>query len=258
MSDLNIAIVQYSPIWEDAAANRRLLDRILQQVETSVDLIVLPEMFTTGFSMNAAALAEQMDGPSIDWMLKTASDRQAVVTGSLIISDGGRFFNRLLWVTPQGEIMHADKRHLFRMMGEERIYTPGKHVLEVSLKDWRIRGFVCYDLRFPVWMRNRNSACDLAVVVANWPKARRHHWRSLLVARAIENQMVVVGVNRVGMDGSGLAFSGDSMVVDAAGEILGEWSGSPVVARMRIERGPLEQYRSDFPAWMDADGFCLE
>ncbi|WP_028324124.1 amidohydrolase [Desulfatirhabdium butyrativorans] len=258
MQDLNIAMVQYSPVWEDATANRRLLDRLLQQVEPPVDLIVLPEMFATGFSMNAAALAESMSGPSVQWMLQTASDRQAVVMGSLIVSDGGRYFNRLLLATPQGGIAYADKRHLFRMMGEERVYAPGKHVLEVSLKGWRIRGFVCYDLRFPVWMRNRGNSCDLAIVVANWPRARRHHWRSLLVARAIENQMMVVGVNRVGTDGSGLAFSGDSMVVDATGEILGEWSGSPVVAQMRIDGSSLEQYRSDFPAWMDADGFCLE
>jgi len=257
MSHLKLAIVQFDPAWEDAAANRRRLDRMLQAIESPIDILVLPEMFSTGFTMNAASVAEPMDGPTIGWMAETAERMKAVLMGSVVVSEGGRFFNRLIWMRPDGGMSYADKRHLFRMMGEDRVYTPGTTVLEVELHGWRIRGYVCYDLRFPVWMRNTAPYAHLAVVVASWPKARRDIWQHLLIARAIENQMAVVGVNRVGADGSGLAFSGDSMVIDATGDIIGHWSQSPLVATIDLERKHIEDFRKDFPAWMDADAFRL-
>ncbi|MEW6258850.1 MAG: nitrilase-related carbon-nitrogen hydrolase [Thermodesulfobacteriota bacterium] len=258
MSHLKLAIVQFDPVWEDAATNRRRLDRVLQTIDSPIDILVLPEMFSTGFTMNAPSVAESMDGPTIGWMAETASRMNAVLMGSLVITENNRFFNRLIWMRPDGNMSFADKRHLFRMMGEDRIYTPGTTVLEVELNGWRIRGYVCYDLRFPVWMRNTEPHAHLAVVVASWPKARRSVWQNLLIARAIENQMAVVGVNRVGYDGSGLAFSGDSMVIDATGDILGHWSESPLVATIGLEQEHIETFRKDFPAWMDADAFHLE
>uniref|UniRef100_A0A7C4MT49 Omega-amidase YafV n=1 Tax=Desulfatirhabdium butyrativorans TaxID=340467 RepID=A0A7C4MT49_9BACT len=258
MSHLKLAIVQFDPEWENAPANRRRLDRMLQAIESPIDICVLPEMFSTGFTMNAASVAESMDGPTIGWMAETAGRMKAVLMGSVVVSEGGRFYNRLIWMRPDGGLSYADKRHLFRMMGEDRVYTPGTTVLEVELNGWRIRGYVCYDLRFPVWMRNTLPHAHLAVVVASWPKARRNVWQHLLIARAIENQMAVVGVNRVGVDGSGLAFSGDSMVIDATGDILGRWSESPLVATIGLERKHIEDFRKDFPAWMDADAFRLQ
>ncbi len=257
MSHLKLAVVQFDPAWEDAATNRSRLDRMLQAIDSPIDIVVLPEMFSTGFTMNAASIAEPMDGPTIDWMAETARRMKSVLMGSLVVTEGGRFFNRLIWMRPNGEISFADKRHLFRMMGEDRVYTPGATVLEVELNGWRIRGYVCYDLRFPVWMRNTAPHAHLAIVVASWPKARRNVWQHLLVARAIENQMAVVGVNRVGCDGAGIPFSGDSMVVDATGDILGHWSESPLVATIGLERERIESFRKEFPAWMDADAFRL-
>lgn len=253
MSDLTLTLIQPEPVWEDISANLELFDRLMAQIQDPTDLILLPEMFTTGFTMNAEKLAQDMAGSGVQWLKETAVRKNADVAGSLIIREKGRFFNRLVWAKPDGALFGYDKRHLFRMAGEDRFYAAGEDRLTVQLQGWRFRPFICYDLRFPVWCRNRQNAYDAAVFVANWPRARSDHWKSLLTARAIENQCYVVGVNRVGKDGNGLEYSGDSAVIDPAGKRLFQKAGEPVIARLTLSREVLTAYRNAFPAWMDAD-----
>ncbi|MBW1778295.1 MAG: amidohydrolase [Deltaproteobacteria bacterium] len=253
MSDLTLTLIQPEPVWEDISANLDLFDRLTAQIQDPTDLILLPEMFTTGFTMNAEKLAQDMAGSGVQWLKETAGRKNADVAGSLIIREKDRFYNRLVWAKPDGSLFCYDKRHLFRMAGEDRFYAAGEDRLTVQLQGWRIRPFICYDLRFPVWCRNRQNAYDAAVFVANWPRTRSDHWKSLLTARAIENQCYVVGVNRVGKDGNGLEYSGDSAVIDPTGKRLFQKAGEPVIARLTLSREVLMEYRNAFPAWMDAD-----
>jgi len=257
MPDLTVTLIQTELDWEDVAANLRRFDRLIGGLQVATDLIVLPEMFTTGFSMNAAALAENMNGRTVGWLRETARRTAATVVGSIIIVDDGRFYNRLCWASPDGELATYDKRHLFRYAGEDRVYTTGGASLLVELKGWRIRPFVCYDLRFPVWTRNPNRTYDLALFVANWPQRRAEHWKVLLQARAIENQSYVIGVNRIGTDGNGLYHSGDSSVIDPIGTILFRSAHAPCVFTLPLDRDRLDDYRQSFPAWKDADQFLL-
>lgn len=257
MPDLTVTLIQTELDWEDVAANLRRFDRLIDSLQVATDLIVLPEMFTTGFSMNAAALAENMNGRTVGWLRETARRTAAAVVGSIIIVDDGRFYNRLCWASPDGELATYDKKHLFRYAGEDRVYTAGGASLLVELKGWRIRPFVCYDLRFPVWTRNTNRTYDLALFVANWPQRRAEHWKVLLQARAIENQSYVIGVNRIGTDGNGLYHSGDSSVIDPIGTILFRSAHAPCVFTLPLERDRLDDYRQSFPAWKDADQFLL-
>ena len=178
MPDLTVTLIQTELDWEDVAANLRRFDRLIDSLQVATDLIVLPEMFTTGFSMNAAALAENMNGRAVGWLRETARRTAAAVVGSIIVVDDGRFYNRLCWASPDGELATYDKKHLFRYAGEDRVYTAGGASLLVELKGWRIRPFVCYDLRFPVWTRNTNRTYDLALFVANWPQRRAEHWKA--------------------------------------------------------------------------------
>ena len=253
MPDLTVTLVQAELAWEDPEANRRALAETIAAMDAPADLIVLPEMFTTGFSMNAAPLAETMDGPTVAWVQETARTSGADVTGSFIAKENGRFFNRLVWARPDGTLFTYDKRHLFRMLGEEKIYSAGDRLLTVEINGWRIRPFICYDLRFPAWSRNLDNAYDLAVYIANWPARRAGHWQALLAGRAIENQCYVVGVNRVGVDGNGLSYSGDSSVIDPAGEILFSQSSIPAIHTQTLSKEILDTWRRDFPAWRDAD-----
>jgi len=257
MPDLTVTLIQTELDWEDVAANLRRFDRLIGSLQVATDLIVLPEMFTTGFSMNAAALAEDMNGRAVGWLREIARRTAAAVVGSIIIIDDGRFYNRLCWASPDGELATYDKKHLFRYAGEDRVYTAGGASLLVELKGWRIRPFVCYDLRFPVWTRNPNRTYDLALFVANWPQRRAEHWKVLLQARAIENQSYVIGVNRIGTDGNGLYHSGDSSVIDPIGSILFGSAHAPCVFTLPLERDRLDDYRQSFPAWKDADQFLL-
>jgi len=257
MPDLTVTLIQTELDWEDVAANLRRFDRLIGSLQVATDLIVLPEMFTTGFSMNAAALAENMNGPAVGWLRETARRTAAAVVGSVIVVDDGRFYNRLCWAGPDGELATYDKKHLFRYAGEDQVYTAGSASLLVELKGWKIRPFVCYDLRFPVWTRNTNSPYDLALFVANWPQRRAEHWKVLLQARAIENQSYVIGVNRIGTDGNGLYHSGDSSVIDPIGSILFRSAHAPCVFTLPLERDRLDDYRQSFPAWKDADQFLL-
>jgi omega-amidase len=257
MPDLTITLIQTELHWEDVAANLRRFDRLIDSLQVATDLIVLPEMFTTGFSMNADALAEDMNGRTVAWLRNTARHTAAAVIGSIIVADNGRFYNRLCWADPNGEVANYDKKHLFRYAGEDKVYTAGSASLLVELNGWKIRPFVCYDLRFPAWTRNVNSTYDLALFVANWPQRRAEHWKLLLQARAIENQTYVIGVNRIGTDGNGLYHSGDSSVIDPVGNILFRSAHAPCVFTLPLERGRLDDYRQSFPAWKDADQFLL-
>ncbi len=253
MSDLKVALIQSDLEWEQIDANLAKFDAAVSRIEGHVDLIVLPEMFSTGFSMNPDRLAELMDGSAVNWLRQKAQAKGAVLTGSLMIEEKGRFFNRLVWATPNGELSTYDKRHLFRYAGEEKIYTAGGKHITLECSGWRVRPSVCYDLRFPIWTRNLNLDYDLAVFVANWPAKRSAHWRALLVARAIENQCCVIGVNRVGIDGNGLDYDGCSMVVAPTGEIITEAVQAEAVLTATLQRGLLDDYRQSFPAWKDAD-----
>jgi omega-amidase len=257
MPDLTITLIQTELHWEDVAANLRRFDRLIDSLQVATDLIVLPEMFTTGFSMNADALAEDMNGRAVAWLRNTARHTAAAVVGSIMVADNGRFYNRLCWADPNGEVANYDKKHLFRYAGEDKVYTAGSASLLVELNGWKIRPFVCYDLRFPAWTRNVNSTYDLALFVANWPQRRAEHWKLLLQARAIENQTYVIGVNRIGTDGNGLYHSGDSSVIDPVGNILFRSAHAPCVFTLPLERGRLDDYRQSFPAWKDADQFWL-
>ena len=215
MENLKITLLQSDIVWEKPMDNIRNFSQMLSALKTS-DLIVLPEMFTTGFSMQPELLKEKMDGPSVQWMKNIAGEKGAAVTGSLIIEEEGRIFNRCVWVFPNGRITHYDKRHLFSMGSEHQHYSAGDKKLVVEYKNWRICPLVCYDLRFPVWSRNLENY-DVLIYVANWPANRHHVWKNLLVARAIENQSYCLGVNRIGKDDAGLNYDGDSAFVDPLG-----------------------------------------
>jgi predicted amidohydrolase len=218
--------------------------------------VVLPEMFSTGFSMDAAALAEDMDGPTVDWMREEAAAMGCVVTGSLIIRADGRHYNRLVWARPDGTLAHYDKRHLFRMADEQQHYAAGTRRLNVEIKGWRVCPMICYDLRFPVWSRNRGDY-DLLLYVANWPARRAHAWSSLLRARSIENLSYVVGVNRIGRDGNGTSYAGDSVALDFLGQAISSEGGGDRVETAVLDMESLRSYRASFPAHLDADEFEL-
>lgn len=259
MSDLTVSFVQASLQWHDPAANRAELQRHIDEISIATDLIVLPEMFTTGFSMEAAQLAEPMEGPTVAWMRELAATRDAVITGSIIIQDGeGQFFNRLLWVRPDGSISYYNKRHLFSMAGEHNVYTAGTERLIEEWRGWRICPLVCYDLRFPVWSRNpMQQPYDLLLYVANWPASRRTAWITLLRARAMENLAYTMGVNCVGIDGNSLAYAGDSALLDMRGEYLVEVGNQETGITRALRRADLEAFRERFPALHDADPFEL-
>lgn len=253
MPDLTVTLVQNELVWEDRKANLDRFGERLQPLAGATDLVILPEMFSTGFTMNAGPLAETMQGPTLGWMQVQARQLDAVVTGSAIIREDGALFNRLLWVWPDGQTEAYDKHHLFRMSGEHKVYAAGRELMTVTINGWRVRPFVCYDLRFPVWCRNYDKAYDVAIFVANWPSARAVHWRTLLRARAIENQCYVVGVNRVGTDGNGRTYRGDSTVIDPRGAVSYHCEEREDVFTTTLARKDLEAYREAFPAWKDAD-----
>ncbi|MCB9285547.1 MAG: amidohydrolase [Lewinellaceae bacterium] len=257
MEPLRVTLVQTELAWEDPAANLQRLERKLHPISGTTDLIILPEMFTTGFTMRAEAMAEDMDGPTLRWMQAMASQLDAVITGSVVICERGACFNRLLWVRPDKTYAYYDKRHLFSLAGEQHHYTAGNQRLLVGLKGWTICPLICYDLRFPVWSRNTQDY-DLLIYVANWPKARRHAWQSLLVARAIENQSYTIGVNRVGEDANGNEYTGDSMVVNFAGEVLYHIAYGEQSETLTLAHAIQESFRAKFPFLDDADDFSLK
>ena len=265
MQDLRVTLIQASTVWHDAAANQALYGGFCLSVKGQTDLIVLPETFLSGFSTDVAANALSMQSASIEWLKTLAQECGAVVTGSIVISEGGKAFNRLIWMRPDGTHSYYDKRHLFRMAGEHERFGMGQTRLIVHLKGWRICPMVCYDLRFPVFSRNRfadakpeNRDYDALIFVANWPSPRSYAWKTLLRARAIENLSYCVGVNRVGTDGNLLNYSGDSAALDFLGQPLIECGAQPQVVTTTLSWTALQEHRSRFPAYLDADEFELK
>ncbi len=262
---MRVSIVQSTLVWENPDQNRANFAQKLAPLAGQTDLIVLPEMFSTGFSMQAEKLAETMDGPTMQWLAAQARDLQAAVTGSFICSEDDRFFNRLVFMRPDGHFDTYNKRHLFTLAGEQEHYTPGKNRLTTAWKGWQICPLICYDLRFPAWSRNRFSNSltgpgepyDLLLYVANWPARRAHHWRSLLMARAIENQSFTIGVNMVGTDGNGFEYSGDSTVIDFGGQVICQISGQEDIVTTELSLANQQHYRQQLPFLQDGDFFTL-
>lgn len=255
---LHIALFQMDLVWEDHTANLSKIDQWLKQLSQSTDIVFLPEMFTTGFSMKATELAETMDGPTMQWMIQRSRELDVAICGSLIIKENDHFFNRLVFVEPDGKVHSYDKRHLFTMGNEEKHYHKGFKRLIVNYKGWRICPLICYDLRFPVWSRN-NGDYDLLVYVANWPRQRDEVWNTLLKARAIENQAYVAGVNRVGRDGQMIHYSGFSQILDAKGVLLANAEiNQEAVLKAELSYTELQRFRTVFPVLKDGDPYQLE
>jgi omega-amidase len=302
---LTITLVQTNLHWEDKAANLRMLEEKINSINQPTHIIVLPEMFSTGFSMHAESLAEPMEGETVTWMKRLATLKRSIITGSLIIKDGTNYYNRLLWVLPNGKLAWYDKRHLFAYAGEGEHYTPGKKRVIASVNGWKINLQICYDLRFPVWARQTPIAMqirqqqgihvsgqkvelsrdteprkeisleqqtavvtttstedptpeyDLLLYVANWPERRSHAWKTLLIARAIENQCYVVAVNRVGADGNGIHHSGDSCVIDPLGERLYHKANDEDIFTITLHQNQLKEIREKYPFWKDSDEFMI-
>jgi predicted amidohydrolase len=253
---LTVSLIQYDIKWEDITHNLRTIDHLLATSQSS-DLYVLPETFATGFTMKARMYAEEESGPTVQWMKEKARTLNAVITGSTIIKDGNHVYNRLLWISPQGIQGSYDKRHLFRIGGEHENYTPGKSRVTFSLKGFRILPLICYDLRFPVFSRNKNDY-DVLMFVANWPAPRQKVWNTLLKARAIENQCYVLGVSRVGKDGDGTDHEGGSAVIDPYGQIKATLGNAPGVLNYDIHLSEIRDFRKKFPVWKDADDFTIQ
>ncbi|HEY0677100.1 MAG TPA: amidohydrolase [Chitinophagaceae bacterium] len=258
MSTLSITLIQSDLHWEDKAANLKMFEEKINAADRKSNVIFLPEMFNTGFSMRPKVLAEKMDGPSVQWMQKIAKEKKVIIAGSLIIEDDGLYYNRLVWMLPNGQYGYYDKRHRFGYAGEDQHFASGSKRMIASVNGWKINLQVCYDLRFPVWARQRSEGeYDMLVYVANWPERRNHAWKTLLQARAIENQAYVVGVNRVGTDGNDIYYIGNSMIVDPLGEVIYEKAHEEDVHTHTITKELLDEVRSKFPFWKDADEFRI-
>jgi omega-amidase len=259
MTGFAVTLVQQPLVWHDPAANRAQFARLLEPLAGRTDLVMLPETFTTGFSMDVERCAEPAAGATCDWLLERAAALNAAVTGSVITAAEGRFYNRLLWATPDGVLRHYDKRHLFRMGREHEHFTPGTAAVILNWRGLAICPLVCYDLRFPVFSRRRAELdYELLVYVANWPAARGYAWGQLLRARAIENQAYLAGVNRVGPDGAGVSYAGGSAALDYLGQPLAELGAEPALVTVTLDVSGLRAFRERFPAHLDADRFTLE
>ena len=257
MSTLKITTFQAYLFWENIDKNLQNLGLRLSAIREKTDLIVLPEMFSTGFSMNPEKLAEEMNGKSMQWMHAQAQKFACVITGTLIIREDGKFYNRLIWMRPDGSFESYDKRHLFAFAQEDKHYTAGYKKLFVELNGWKICPVICYDLRFPVWLRNTNNEYDMLLVLANWPERRSLHWRTLIPARAVENQAYVVAVNRVGHDGNEIYHSGDSMCIDPNGKVVYYKPNDEDLYTFSVHLDEVEKSRRSHPFLQDADEFKI-
>lgn len=264
MQDLKITLIQSDIYWEDPEANLSAFEEKIWQIGQETDVIVLPEMFTTGFTMSASKHAELMNMRTFKWMRQMADQTGALILGSYIVTVHERYYNRLLWMEPGGKYQTYDKRHLFRMAGEHKTYSPGESQLVGTWKGWRICPLICYDLRFPVWSRNKYDAStkrlnyDLLVYVANWPVARIEAWSALLKARAIENLSYVVGVNRVGIDDNQIEYNGTSSIISPKGDVIFSSEGIETIKTLELNSNSLHAFRDRFPAYFDADEFSIE
>ena len=276
---LTITLIQTDLQWEDKAANLRMLEHKIRSIKERTEIVVLPEMFNTGFSMQPELLGETMDEETVEWMKRVSAERKIILTGSFICRDNTgqtadsvpTYYNRLIWMLPNGEYGFYDKRHLFAFAGEDKFFSPGNKRFIASVKGWKINLLVCYDLRFPVWSRqsplsgrrevggeaNAGAEYDVLIYVANWPERRSHAWKTLLCARAIENQSYVVGVNRVGNDGNNIYHSGDSMVIDPLGEVLYHVKDDEDVFTITLDKTHLQSVRDKLPFLRDGDSFDI-
>lgn len=260
MNSVSISLIQTALFWEDKIRNLAMLEEKIMGISDKTNLVILPEMFSTGFSMKPELLAETMEGETLAWMKRIAVSKKIILTGSLIIQEDGKYYNRLIWMLPNGTLGFYDKRHLFAFAGEDQFYTAGKKRLITSVNGWKINLQICYDLRFPVWSRQQPGETpeyDLIIYVANWPERRNHAWKTLLMARAIENQCYVIGVNRVGVDGNQINHSGDSMLIDPLGTILFSKEQEEIIHSFELKKDSLTEVRNKFPFWKDADDFHI-
>jgi len=261
MQTLTCTLIQTKLFWEDSAANRQMFEEKINAIKQKTEVIILPEMFSTGFSMQPEKLAETMDGETVAWMKKIASEKKIVIVGSLMIKEDEHYYNRLIWMLPNGNYGCYDKRHLFAHGDEHQHYIAGNKRLIASAKGWKLNLQVCYDLRFPVWARqcikDNTTEYDVLIYVANWPDRRANAWKTLLQARAIENQCYVIGVNRVGEDGNGVYHSGDSMAIDPMGEILYHKKDAEDIFTIELDKKHLETIRTKLPFLKDADSFII-
>lgn len=258
MNTLKISLIQSSLIWEDIPANRITFDKHFDSLlKGSTDLILLPETFSTGFTNSSEAFAEHMDGPTINWMQQWSKKLDAVIAGSLIVKEDGQVYNRFVFVFPSGKIEFYNKRHLFTLAKEHLHFSRGHERKIIEIKGWKVFPQVCYDLRFPVWSRN-NLGFDLMLYVANWPSPRKEAWRSLLVARAIENQSYVVAVNRVGTDDNNLNYDGNSTCIDFSGKRLLEMGNQEGIQTVEIEKSSMSRFRDKLAFLEDQDKFSLD
>lgn len=265
---MKVTLIQTEIFWENREKNISHFTDLINGIKENTNLIVLPEMFTTGFTMNPKKNAETANGETLHWLKKTAVSKNAVITGSVSIEESGKYYNRLFWVEPNGSVTHYNKRHLFRMANEDEYYTQGSEKMIAQLNDWKICPLICYDLRFPIWSRNKfvksetkklgTWQYDVLIYVANWPEVRNYPWKQLLIARAIENQCYVIGVNRIGKDGNGFSHSGDSVVVNPRGEIISNTkANTESVETITLDKNYLEEFRKIFPVGLDADEFSI-
>jgi omega-amidase len=273
MAPLTITTLQTNLVWENKIANLDYLGKKINGLQEKTEIVVLPEMFSTGFCVHPQLFAETMEGETLQWMKEISADNKIILTGSLIIKENEQYYNRLIWMLPNGEFGYYDKRHLFGFAEEDKHYTAGNKRLIASVKGWKINLQICYDLRFPVWARNRITPIDpsmaeelqtstdtrpefdVLLYVANWPERRSHAWKTLLCARAIENQCYVVGVNRVGMDGNNVSHSGNSLVIDPLGEVLYHMADEEDIFTITLQKEWLNDIRRKYPFWKDADEF---
>lgn len=257
VENLKVAFIQSDIIWEDAEKNHKKLEKLINEAEAA-DLIILPEMFNSGFTMNTYKAAQLMNGETIAWMKNISLENNTATMGSIIISENGFSYNRLLMSYPCKNLKWYDKRHLFRMGNEHEVFTAGTEQIVFDYVGWRIKPLICYDLRFPVWSRNINHY-DLLVYVANWPASRSDVWTTLLKARAIENQCFVIGVNRTGTDGNGISYSGNSLIIDFKGQVIAELpENEEGIGIANLSLSQLNEFRKKFPAYLDADSFEIK
>jgi len=261
MSSLTLTIIQTDLVFENKTVNLERLKTKIENIEQRTEIVVLPEMFSTGFSMQPELFAETMEGETVKWMKEIAEANKIILTGSIIIEEDGQYFNRLVWMLPNGQLGYYDKRHLFAYGEEDKHYTGGNKRLIASVKGWKINLLICYDLRFPVWSRQQSGVdeteYDLLIYVANWPEKRSHAWKTLLCARAIENQCYIAGVNRVGKDNKNIYHSGNSLVIDPLGQVLYHMADEEDVFTITLQKEDLDKARTQFPFWKDADDFTI-
>ncbi len=271
MQTLTFTLIQTALHWEDKAANLAMLAQKVNSLQGATEIVVLPEMFSTGFCMQPQLLAETMEGSTVQWMRALAQQKKIILTGSVIIKEEDRYYNRLIWMLPNGSSGFYNKRHLFAYAGEDKQYTPGDKRLIASVKNWKINLQICYDLRFPVWARQQpdhpisksgdgtptGAEYDVLLYVANWPGRRNLAWQNLLLARAIENQCYVIGVNRVGTDGNNIGYCGNSTVIDPLGNVLYNKETEEAIFTITLQSEVLKEARTKYPFLQDADHFKI-